>query len=82
MGYPICGNSTELIGGPCLEQLKIKLAFYSVLIQCSALDSWGPLEHLAVTTQILAMVVRNSIVAIFIFLVKHCTQPLILLVSV
>lgn len=57
MSYPIFGNSTELevTGGPCLEQLKIKLAFGS------ALNSWEPLDHLNAGTQMLALIVDNAL---------------------
>lgn len=57
MSYPIFGNSTELeiTGGPCLEQVKIKLAFDS------ALNSWKPLDHLDAGTQILALIVDDAL---------------------
>ena len=57
MSYLIFGNGTELkiTTGPCLEQLKIKLAFDS------ALNSWDFLDHLDAGTQIWAPIVDNAL---------------------
>jgi len=57
MSHPIFGNSTELemTGGHCLQRLKIKLTFDSVL------NSWEPLDDLDVGTQILALILDNAL---------------------